>query len=138
MYLLDTNVVSELRKIKSKHTSFNDWYTHINPHMCYISVITVFELKKGIQLKRLKDPQQADILQKWLDEQCLPMFDGRILDYTLEMTEITARLHVPNPASYPDSLIASTALYYGLTLITRNIKDFQHTDLCLINPFQVH
>ncbi|WLF83133.1 PIN domain-containing protein [Moraxella sp. ZY210820] len=65
----------------------------------------------------------------------MPMFHGRILDFNTKMTEIMAQLHVPNPASFSDSIIASTALYYNLTVITRNTQDFQHFGVKLINPF---
>lgn len=100
-------MVSELRKIQSKHSAFNNWYETIEPQMCYLSSLTIFELKKGILLKALKDKQQANILQCWFDERLMPMFHGRILDFNTEMAEIMAQLHVPNPASFPDSIIAS-------------------------------
>lgn len=138
MYLLDTNVVSELRKIQSKHSAFNDWYKTIDPQTCYLSSLTIFEIRKGILLKSLKDPQQAEILQHWFNERLIPHFHGRVLDFTADMAEIMAKLHVPNPAPFADSIIASTALYYDLTVITRNIQDFQNLGVKLINPFEYH
>ncbi len=121
-YLLDTNVVSELRKVWLGKADGNvtRWFSLVRPdHLC-LSVITVQELEVGILLAKRKDPLKASMFRSWLDQKVLPTFAGRILPVNLAIAQRGAALHVPNPCPPLDALIAATALVHGLTVFTRN------------------
>ena len=135
MYLLDTNVVSEFRKIhKGKgNQNVSNWAKQIAPDSTFINEIVLIELHIGILLKQRKDPKQAKMLQDWYDDWVLPTFKHRIL--ALGSTDICASLHVPNPRPQHDALIASTAIAHDLILVTRNLSDFHHMNVKLFNPF---
>lgn len=141
MYLLDTNAISELRKIsvnsKKANSEFKNWATNKNDNLFFISQITVLELRTGALLKTRKDPAQGLMLQKWLDSTLLTMSDN-VLPVSDEICWKCAELHVPNPRDRHDALIAATALVHDLTLVTRNSKDFESIDgLCILNPFVI-
>ena len=135
MYLLDANVLSEFRKVHKgigNHGVAN-WVSRIPPNSTFINPIVLVELRTGILLKQRKDPIQAKILQDWYDNWVLPTFEHRTLN--LGDTDICASLHVPNPRPQHDALIASTAIAYDLTLVTRNLADFEGMPVKLLNPF---
>ncbi|MFY9947395.1 MAG: type II toxin-antitoxin system VapC family toxin [Candidatus Sulfotelmatobacter sp.] len=140
MYILDTNVISELRKAKKTHPNVKKWAERVPSASLYISVISVLELEIGILLldrpdKDRRDNQQGAILRAWIDRHVLPTFSGRILAIDTDVARRCATLHVPNPRSDRDALIAATALVHGLTVVTRNVADFEHTGVGVVNPW---
>jgi len=143
MYLLDTNVVSEMRKaLIPEHRgvridpNVKSWIESIPSSLLYLSVIVVLELETGFHLLERRDPAQAAVLRSWVRDNVIPEFDGRILPVDLLVAQRCAMLQVPNPFSYGDALIAATALVHGLTVVTRNVRDFQSTGVQLLNPWQ--
>ena len=137
MFLLDTNVVSELRKAGSQSADSNviRWAIKQPVSSLFISAITVLEIQLGILQKQRKNPKQAAVLTTWLESHVLITFADRILPVDASVALQCAALHVPDPKSERDALIAATALIHGLTLVTRNIRDFEQTNLNLINPW---
>lgn len=140
MFLLDTNVVSELRKAKSGIADRNvvAWATSVRPSSLFLSVITLLELETGVLLMERRDPAQGATLRTWLTGQVLPAFDGRVLAIDAAVAQRCARLHVPDRRSERDSLIAATALVHGMTVVTRNVVDFEQTGALLLDPWQAH
>lgn len=139
MYLLDTNVLSEMRKLNSFKINPNvaTWLNRVYPEELYLSVLTIMEIKVGILgLKHRNDYQQTTVLNSWLTQEIQPKFAQRILPITTEIALSCASLHIPNKRPFSDALIAATAIQHNLTLVTRNIKDFQGLKLRLINPFE--
>jgi predicted nucleic acid-binding protein len=138
MYLLDTNVVSELRKAKSGKANKNviAWAKDISPSSLYLSVITILELETGVLLVERRDPSQGAVLRSWLNAHVLPVFSERILYLDVAVAQRTAKLHVPDPRSDRDAIIAATALVHGMTVVTRNVGDFNQTDVELLNPWE--
>ena len=138
MYLLDTNVVSELRKAKSGRADPNvvAWAQPIPVGSLFLSAITVLELEMGVLLIERRDAVQGKVLRAWLDQSVLPAFEGRILPVDVEVARRCARMHVPDPRSERDALIAATALVHGMTVVTRNVPDFSGLDLTLLDPWQ--
>jgi len=137
MYLLDTNVVSELRKIRLGEADANvaNWADSIDTGDLYLSVITIQELEIGILLAERRDPTQGAVFRAWLNGHVLPAFSGRILAIDIAVAQRSARLHVPNPRPVRDGLIAATALVHGMTLVTRNVADFEPTGVAILNPW---
>ena len=137
MYLLDTNVISELRKAGSNRANENvvGWAKLKSPTDLFISSITIFEIEMGILQLERRDAMQASIYKDWLDNKVMKAFKGRILAFDTNTALKCAQLHVPDPKSERDAMIASTALVHGLTMVTRNEKDFKHIDVKLINPW---
>jgi predicted nucleic acid-binding protein len=137
MFLLDTNVVSELRKAASGKADANlvAWAQTIETSQLYISAITVLELELGVLQIERRDGPQAKMLRQWLDGQVLPTFAERTLPVTSAIAKTCARLHVPDPRSERDALIAATALTHNLTVVTRNLADFAKTGARLLNPW---
>jgi len=135
MYILDTNVISELRKGRKTHPSVRKWAEALPSASLYISVISVLELEIGILLLQRHDEQQGAILREWMDRHVLPAFCGRILSIDTAVAQRCATLHVPNPCSDRDALIAATALVHGLTVATRNVADFERTGVGVVNPW---
>jgi len=137
MYLLDTNVVSELRKVRlgkaDKHVAA--WADSVDTSELYLSVITIQELEMGVLLAERRDPPQGALLRSWLDNHVLPAFDGRILVVDTAVAQRSARLHVPSPRPVRDGLIAATALVHGMTVVTRNVADFAPTGVTTLNPW---
>ena len=135
MYILDTNVISELRKAKKTHLNVKKWAEAFPSASLYISVISVLELEIGILLLQRRDKEQGAILREWMDRYVLPTFSDRILAIDTAVAQRCATLHVPNPHSDRDALIAATALVHGLTVATRNVADFERTGVGVVNPW---
>lgn len=137
MYLLDTNVVSELRKVRfnKANTGVAQWAHSVEAMNLYLSVISIQELEVGILLAERKDPSQGAILRTWLNQYVLPAFKDRILAIDLAIVHASAQLHVPNPRPIYDGLIAATAMVHGMTLVTRNVVDFESTGVLILNPW---
>lgn len=138
MYLLDTNVVSELRKGRSRRTDSNvlEWADSASATSLFLSVITILELETGILLMERRDPRQGAMLRSWLNGQVLTAFQDRVLPVDTPVAQCCARLHVPDRRSDRDALIAATALVHGMTVVTRNIDDFTATGVQLLNPWR--
>ncbi|WP_088286459.1 type II toxin-antitoxin system VapC family toxin [Kineosporia sp. A_224] len=132
-YLLDTNIVSEVRKPRPD-PSVVAWIGATRPDRLSISAMVVGELRRGAALIRRRDPVQAEALDAWVD-QTVRSFADRILPVTAEVADVWGRLHAVRPLAVPDSLMAATAIVHGLTLVTRNVKDFDGLDLPLVDPF---
>ena len=135
MYILDTNVVSELRKAKKADPNVTKWAQPLASSTLYISVISLLELEIGILLMERRDKEQGAILRAWMDRHVLPTFSGRILAIDTTVAQRCAALHVPNPRSDRDALIAATALVHGLTVATRNVADFEGMGVGVLNPW---
>ena len=137
MYLLDTNVVAELRKARSPKVDKNvlAWANSIPVSSLHLSAITVLELEIGILSVERRDPAQGTILRTWLDSHVLPTFLDRILPVDTTVARRCARLHVPDPRPDRDALIAATALVHRMTMVTRNVRDFTPTGVETVNPW---
>ena len=135
MYILDTNVISELRKGRKTQPNVKKWADALPSASLYISVISVLELEIGTLLISRRDEEQGAILRAWMDRHVLPTFSGRILAIDIAVAQRCATLHVPNPRSDRDALIAATALVHGLTVVTRNVADFERTGAGVVNPW---
>jgi toxin FitB len=137
MYLLDTNVVSELRKIRlgKADRRVSAWADSVDAADLYLSVITVQELEIGILLAERRDPSQGAVLRMWLNDHVLPAFEGRILSVDTAVVLRNARLHVPDPRPVRDGLLAATALVHRMTVVTRNVGDFESTGAPILNPW---
>src|SRR6266852_6922067 len=125
MYLLDTNVVSELRKAKKAHPSVTMWARTLPAASLFLSVISILELEIGVLLMERRDRKQGGILRAWMDGHVLPTFGGRILAIDTAVAQRCAAFHIPDPRSDRDALIAATALVHGMTVVTRNVNHFQ-------------
>lgn len=137
MYLLDTNLVSELRKARTGKADPGvvAWAGGVSADGLYISVITILELEVGVQLRERRDPTQGALLRAWLEQQVMAGFADRVLPIDLAIARRCAGLQVPNPRPDRDALIAATALVLGLTVVTRNLRDFEGTGVVLCNPW---
>jgi len=135
MYVLDTNVISELRKGEKAEPRVRMWAQAVPTASVYLSVVSVLELEIGTLLVERRDRKQGAILRAWIDGHVLPSFFGRILAIDTAVAQRCASLHVPNPRSDRDGLIAATALVHGMTVATRNESDFQATGVAVVNPW---
>ncbi len=137
MYLLDTNVVSELRKAANNSADPNlvAWASSVEAGSLYISSITLLELEIGVQRVERRDKRQGKVLRNWLSEKVGPAFAGRILPFDSGSAEICAGYHVPNPSSDRDSYIAAIAAQHGMVVATRNERDFASFDVPILNPW---
>ena len=139
MFLLDTNVVSELRKVRSgkadRHVAV--WANSVDADDLYLSAITIQELEIGVLLVERRDFSQGAMLRAWLNSYVLSTFADRILAVDTAVAQCSARLHVPDPRPVRDGLIAATALVHGMTVVTRNIADFMSTGVPILNPWAV-
>ena len=137
MFLLDTNVVSELRKIRlgkaNRHVA--KWADSVDAADLFLSAITIQELEMGVLLAERRDPSQGAIFRAWLNSHVLPAFTGRVLPVDIAVAQRSARLHVPDPRPVRDALIAATALVHGMTVVTRNVADFEPTGVLILNPW---
>jgi toxin FitB len=135
VYLLDTNVVSELRSATRCDPSVAAWAQASDSRTMYLSVISLLELQIGVMRVERRDLAAGKTLRDWLDRRVMKTFAGRSLPIDLDVVKACARLHVPNPRPERDALIAATALHHRLTLVTRNVKDFDGLDVKLLNPW---
>jgi predicted nucleic acid-binding protein len=134
MYLLDTHVVSELRKSQAD-LNVRTWADRVLPSSLFISAISLMEIETRILRSERRDPAQGKVLRQWFESRVLPAFYGRVLAIDSAVALRCARLHVPNPGTECDSLIAATALVHDLTLVTRNVADFEASGVRLFNPW---
>ncbi len=139
MFVLDTNVVSELRKARQGKADANvvAWSQSVDAAQLFVSAITIMELELGVLAIERKDAAQGALLRAWLEQHVLPEFADRTLSVDTAVAQRCARLHVPDRRGERDALIAATALVHGMTLVTRNIADFQPTRVDLLNPWKV-
>lgn len=137
MYLFDTNIISEIRRLKygKCNIGVKNWIETIPPDQIYTNVIVMMELERGILGMERKDPQQGKVLRTWFENQVKMTFEGRVLDIDPLTATLCAQLHIPDRSPENDAWIAATALRYKLTLVTRNTKDFEHMGVKLLNPF---
>ena len=133
-YLLDTNIISEVRKGKRCDVNVARWYQAIDDRDIYLSVLVVGEIRKGIELARRRDRVKATNLERWLKTIC-DEFAERILPITQTIADEWGRMNSPKPTPVIDGLLAATAKQHGLTLATRNVKDITHIGASIINPF---
>ncbi|NSZ03294.1 type II toxin-antitoxin system VapC family toxin [Agrobacterium tumefaciens] len=137
-YLLDTNVVSELRKVGDGKADLNvtTWLGAKDSRDLYISAITIFELERGILSIQRRDIEQGSRLRAWMDSRVRPEFAERILSINEAIATRCAHLHIPDRRNEADALIAATAIVHGLVVVTRNIHDFQGTGVVLVDPWR--
>ena len=137
MYVLDTNVVSELRKVGDGRADPNvtRWIAAQDAGRLYISALTVMELEIGVLRIERRDRGQGALLRTWLEERVLPEFMERILPVDGTVARRCAGLHVPDPRSERDALIAATALVHAMSIVTRNVRDFEPTKVPMVDPW---
>jgi toxin FitB len=134
-FLIDTNVLSELRKGEKADINVREWFAQVNGDEIFLSVLTLGEIHNGIERIRRRDIAGANALEAWLHRVETEMAE-RLLPVTDRIADCWGRLGVPNPLPVIDSLLAATALAQGLTLVTRNVADIERTGVAFINPFQ--
>ena len=134
MFLLDTNVLSELRRPDRADPNVASWADGADPAEFYLSAITILEIEIGTLLIQRRDEAQGIMLRNWINNQVLPGLNGRIFPVDIAVAQRCAQLHVPDPRAERDALIAATALVHHLTVVTRNTADFQSKDVDLLNP----
>ncbi len=138
MYLLDTNVLSELRKVQARKADkhVTQWAASVDASALFVSSISLMELELGVLAMERKDPAQGQILRSWLERRVLPEFKNRTLPVDTAVALRCARLHVPDRRSERDALIAATALVHGMSVVTCNKLDFEPTGVTLLNPWE--
>jgi predicted nucleic acid-binding protein len=139
MHLLDTNVVSELRKVRAGKANRGvvEWAAGVPSAQMFISVITLHELEHGVLLAERADPARGALLRRWLDDSVARAFDQRVIAVDELVARRAAALHVPDPAPFRDALIGATALVHGLIMVTRNETDFRRfLGLEVVNPWR--
>lgn len=137
MFLIDTNVISESRKVRSGRAAPDvvAWLKATDPSTTFISAMSLFELELGVVRVARRDAAQGDSLRHWLDHIVKPGFAGRVLAMDSAVAVACAAMHVPDPVSERDGWIAATALTHGLTVVTRNVADFAATGVLMLNPW---
>lgn len=137
MFILDTNVLSELRKRKNGRAdpSVVAWVASVEPTTVYLSVITVFEIEYGILSIGRKDPRRADHIREWFSEKVTPEFRDRLLPIDQSVARRCAALHVPDPRPERDALIAATALVHGMAVVTRDAREFAAMGVRVVDPW---
>jgi toxin FitB len=137
MFLLDTDVISELRKVRSGKADRNVavWARSVGTADLFVSAITIQELEIGVLRAERRDPAKGAVLREWLDKHVLPRFSDHILAVDPAVAKRSARLHVPDPRPVRDALIAGTALVHGLTVVTRNVVDFAPVGVVVVDPW---
>lgn len=136
MLLLDTNVISEIRKPDRAHPKVLDWARRNDPASFFLSAITLLEIQYGALLIQRRDKVQGDLMLRWVANDILATFKGRILPVDEDVALRSAALHIPNPKPDRDAYIAATALVHGLTVVTRNVRDFSATGVRVLNPWE--
>jgi len=137
MFVLDTNVVSELRKSRSGKADkrVTAWARSVPASSLFLSVITLLELEMGVLQVQRRDPAQGTTLRAWLDGHVVPSFAGRVLPVDTAVALRCASLHVPDRCGERDALIAASALVHGMTVVTRNGLDFTRTGVAVLDPW---
>jgi predicted nucleic acid-binding protein len=138
MFVLDTNIVSELRKVRSgkANPGVAVWAEQVPSAELFVSAITLHELEHGVLLMERSDPAQGALLRTWLDQSVTTAFKGRVLPVDERVARRAAALHVPDPAPFRDAFIGATALVHNMTIVTRDLKDFQRFDhISALNPW---
>lgn len=137
MFVLDTNAVSELRKVQfgKANARFVQWADSASPSDLYVSAITIMEIEIGAMQMERRDATQGAALRRWLENQVLPSFGGRVLPFDMDVARRCAHLPVPDRKNERDALIAATALVHSMTVVTRNVADFASTGVALVNPW---
>ena len=133
-YLVDTNVLSEIRKGKACNASVRRWWATVMADEVYLSVLILGEIRRGIERRRRNDPVQANVLGAWLTR-LETVYTDRILNVDASVADLWGRLQVPNPLPVVDGLLAATALVHDLTLVTRNVGDVSTTGVRIVDPF---
>lgn len=136
MFLLDTNVVSELRKETRMSGPVKRWVEGTTLSTLFVSSITILEVEIGAQRIRRRDRKQGDQLLRWIEIGLMAAFAGRFIPVDVAVARRSASLHVPDPRPERDALIAGTALVHGLTLVSRNVRDFAKMGVPVVNPFE--
>lgn len=139
MYLLDTNLISEIRKLpKGKcNQGVAEWVHRTSKELMFTNAVVIMELERGVLAMERKDKAQGEMLRYWLDNEVKPAFDGKILKIDDKTAQICAKLHIPDHAPENDAWIASSAIQHHLTLVTRNTADFARLGVKLFNPFEM-
>jgi toxin FitB len=135
MYLLDTNVLSELRRSDKAHPAVLAWARKVDAQAMHLSAITVLEVELGALAIARRDAAQGALLRQWIDGKVLPAFAGRILPVDLAVARCCARLQVPDRRPERDALIGATALVHGMTVATRNVADVAARGVALLDPW---
>lgn len=138
MYVLDTSVVSELRKAKAGRADrgVTAWAQSVPSSSLFLCAITILELEHGVLLVERRDEAQGAMLRAWMADNVLPAFHGRVLPIDTRVALRCARLHVPNPCTERDALIAASALVHDMVVVTRNVTDFTPTGVDVLNPWE--
>ena len=136
-FVLDTNVVSEFRKVQAGKGAAGvaEWAASVARSDLYLSAITVMELEMGVRMMERRDVAQGVLLRRWITRVVLPEFDARILAFDADVALRAAALHVPDPKPWRDTAIAATAMVHGMTVVTRNTSDFKPTGVALFDPW---
>lgn len=134
-FLIDTNVLSELRKRTRGNANVLQWAAQHRSDELFLSTMVVGEIRRGIEVIRARDPVQAAALDAWRDR-VVAAFGPRILPVTLEIAEIWGRLSFPNRLPEIDGILAATAVYHDHVIVTRNVRDFAHPEVRAVNPFE--
>jgi toxin FitB len=132
-FLLDTNVVSEIRK-QSPDAGVASWFASVSPDELFLSVLVVGEIRQGIERLARRDPAQAEIFERWLS-QLVDGYGDHLVPMTERIAQAWGRLNVPDPVPVVDGLMAATALVHDWILVTRNVSDVRSTRVRLLNPF---
>lgn len=135
MYLLDTNVISAFRRPERLPEKVQAWAESVESADFFLSTITILEIEQGILARERSDAAQGATLRAWFDEDVIPSFEDRILPFDADAARKCAALHVPDPRPERDAMIAATAIIHGLTVVTRNVVDFEKLEVMLIDPW---
>jgi toxin FitB len=137
VFLIDTNVLSEFRLLHDNRAdkAVAAWASLHDPDTFFMSAVTLMEAEIGIRRMEWRDPRQGRVLRDWFNGVILPRYRTRILPIDDRVATLAATFHVPNPAPFADSLIAATAIIHGMTIVTRNVRDFGFPSVAVLNPW---